>query len=352
MKKISQFLDGVRSKCSALWSKLYVRLIVLALLFIFPHVVPNQYVVYIGVIVMHLGIEILGYNFITGYGNTFTMGQAAFCGLGAYFSVYISMHTSIPVTVCIILGGFFAALCGLIISLPTQKLRITFLSLATMGLNQLLYIIFKNAEPLTGGTYGTKDIPRPVLFGSAMSNNWYFDYTLIFLILSIVVIERILMSKSDRVVLALAVDPTVASAMGVDIRKYRTLMFSIAAFFGGIGGALQAHFINYVHPDTYKPDETMMLIAMMALGGMASIAGSIVGPGIFTVISLYFAQLYDYRTIICGLLLIFTMLYRPSGLMGGKRLPLRKSSLAFIQNREQRSNVPPATAQQSQQQQV
>ena len=236
MKKISQFLDGVRSKCSALWSKLYVRLIVLALLFIFPHVVPNQYVVYIGVIVMHLGIEILGYNFITGY-NTFTMGQAAFCGLGAYFSVYISMHTSIPVTVCIILGGFFAALCGLIISLPTQKLRITFLSLATMGLNQLLYIIFKNAEPLTGGTYGTKDIPRPVLFGSAMSNNWYFDYTLIFLILSIVVIERILMSKSGRVVLALAVDPTVASAMGVDIRKYRTLMFSIAAFFGGIGGA-------------------------------------------------------------------------------------------------------------------
>lgn len=340
MKKISQTMTSLVNTCSLLWDKFYVKIIVLALLFIFPHIVPNQYVVYIGVIVMYLGIEILGYNFITGYGNTFTMGHAAFCGLGAYFSVYVSMHTNIPVTISIILGGFFTALCGFLISLPTQKLRITFLSLATMGLNQLLYIIFKNAEPITGGTYGTKDIPRPSLFGASMSNNWYFDYALIFLILSVIIIKRILVSKSGRVVLALAVDPTVASAMGVDIRKYRTLMFSVAAFFAGIGGALQAHFINYVHPDTYKPDETMMLIAMMALGGMASIAGSIVGPGIFTVVSLYFASLYDYRTIICGLMLILTMIYRPNGLMGGKRLPLRKVSLKYIKKWEQRDKRP------------
>lgn len=331
-QRILSFYKKIVSKVSVILKQPLVKLFLLIIAFLFPFIVSNDYVIYICVVIMITSISILGYNFMTGFSGTFIMSQAAFCGLGAYMSVYAAMHWGIPIIICFIIGALFSSLIGFLLSFPTKRLSSVFLSLATLGFNQLMYIIFQNATNLTGGAYGIKDIPRPVLFGRDINNKEYYILSLIFLIISYFAIKRILLSKTGRVMLAIAVDPMVPASVGVNTGNYRTLAFCVASFFGGLSGALQAHFINYIFANNYKSDETMIQLSMMALGGMASLPGSIVGTAIFNFISYYFAALYNYRLFICGGLLVLTMLFRPQGIMGGKPIGLRKHTKKYLES--------------------
>lgn len=334
MKSIPEIAISMKALLAKVWKLWYVKIALLALAFVFPFVTTNSYLTYICVMIMIYSIAIFGYNFMTGFAGTFIMSQAAFCGLGGYMSAYISMNCGIPVMLSMFLGACFAALCGFLLSLPTQRLQSTFLSLATLGFNQLMYIVYQNATPFTGGAYGIKDIPRPTLFGVRMDNTAYYIMTLIVLIICYILLKNVLASKTGRVMFAIAVDPSLAASMGINPGKYRSLIFTVCSFFGGLAGALQVHFINYTFAKNYTGDETMMMLSMMALGGMSSLSGSIVGPAIFLFISLYFASLYNYRLFICGAMLILTMLFRPNGIMGGKLIAPRKSSLRYISTQD------------------
>lgn len=138
MKSIPEIAMSMKALLAKVWKLWYVKIALLALAFVFPFVTTNSYLTYICVMIMIYSIAIFGYNFMTGFAGTFIMSQAAFCGLGGYMSAYISMNCGIPVMLSMFLGACFAALCGFLLSLPTQRLQSTFLSLATLGFNQLM----------------------------------------------------------------------------------------------------------------------------------------------------------------------------------------------------------------------
>lgn len=325
--RLGAALGGVWNK---LWRRIPFKLLCFAVLFAFPFLVRNQYLTYIAVTIMITSISVFGYNFMTGYAGTFILCSAAFNGIGAYAAVDLAMKLGVPIILSIFLGAAVSSVCGFLLSLPTQKLRATFLSLTTMAFNMMMFIVYKNLTPITGGAYGIKDIPRPVLFGHTMDNKLFYLFTLLIFIAMYILLSNILRSKTGRVMFAIGVDPTVAAAMGVNVGRYRTLIFCVAAFCCGLSGALSAFFINYIYANNFSADVTMMQLSMMALGGMASMAGSVIGPAIFTTVSLYFASLYNYRMFICGAMLILIMLYRPQGIAGGRPIGLRKKSAAFL----------------------
>lgn len=252
-------------------------------------------------------------NLITGFTGQFSLGHAGFMSIGAYVCAIIT--TNNPTTAGfiggIVAGAVAAALIGAIVGLPTLRLRGDYLAIATLGMAEIIKIIFLNLK-ITNGAAGLQGIPQFVNW------TWMFAFT----VGTVVIIANFLKSSHGRACISIREDEIAAESMGVNTTKYKVISFTLGAFFAGVAGGIYASYFYFLKPDMFGFLKSVDVLVIVVLGGLGSISGSIIAAVLLAIISTLLQSFSDERMIIYALLLIILMLFRPQGLMGSKEISL------------------------------
>lgn len=246
-------------------------------------------------------------NLINGFTGQFSIGHAGFMAVGAYGSALLSIHLGWPFLIVLLLGALMAAFLGVLIGLPTLRLRGDYLAIATLGFGEIIRVILLNLH-ITGGPRGLGGIPPETNFFWAEA----------FAILTIIIIANIINSSHGRALIAIREDEIAAEAMGIDTTRYKVLAFSIGAAFAGIAGGLFAHYQMFIDPRSFTFMRSIEILVMLVLGGMGSITGSIIAALVLTVLPEALRGIAEYRMVAYSALLVILMLIRPQGLFGTK----------------------------------
>lgn len=248
-------------------------------------------------------------NLITGFTGQLTLGHAGFMAVGAYTAAVLTAKMGLPFIVGILGGGLASALMGLLIGLPTLRLKGDYLAIATLGMGEVIRVVFLNTK-YVGGAAG--------FFGIQRYTNWTWIFFLS--VISVLVIRNLLWSSYGRAMISIRENEVAAEIMGVDITRYKVLAFVVGAFFAGLAGALYAHYFYFIQPQTFGFMKSIEYLVMVVLGGLGSLTGSILAAVLLTVINVLLQQYSAVRMILYALLLIGIMLFKPDGLMGSKEL--------------------------------
>ncbi len=293
-----------------------IGILILWLTGVLLEIVWNEYYVRI---VVNIGIAIIlstSLNLINGCAGQFSLGHAGFMGIGAYTSA--AMTTLIPypffqshfgVGSATVVGGLAAAVAGYLVGLPSLRLKGDYLAIVTLGFGEIIRIFFLNVQAL-GGARGIPGIP-------SLSN---FFWVYVWVVITVIVLFRLNHSSVGRAILALRENEIAAEAMGINVARYKVVAFVISSFFGGIAGALFAHFQGFIDPNSFNFNRSVETVIMVVMGGMGSLSGSIIGATIVTLLPELLRIFEQYRMVIFSALLVSVMLLRPKGLLGRKEI--------------------------------
>jgi branched-chain amino acid transport system permease protein len=263
----------------------------------------------------------LSLNLVTGYTGQFCLGWAAFYAVGAYTSALLTMKLKLTFWLAMPLGGLMAMVFGVLLGIPTMRLRDIYLAITTLGFGEIIRLVALNWESLTRGSMGLPGIPSPAIGSYEFTSNIPYYYLILALVLfTVFAIRRIIDSRVGRALIAIREDELAAKAMGIDTTAYKILAFAVGAFFAGLAGSFYAHYTSFIDPHTFSFIESIIILAMVVLGGMGSIYGSIAGAILLTIIPEVFRGASEYRLIIFGLIMMAVMLIRPQGIFGKGRV--------------------------------
>jgi branched-chain amino acid transport system permease protein len=223
------------------------------------------------------GIAALGLNILVGFTGQISIGHAAFFLLGAYTSAYINNTTPIPVFFAIPLAGFVTAVVGLVFGLPAARLKGLYLVIATLAAQYILIDFFSRAEWFSGGSVPASANPFSLFGYTLRGDKQYFYVVLAYLLVSYILVTNLMRSRDGRALVAVRDHYLSAEIMGINLTKYRTLSFGLAAFFAGIAGALYAHYQLVVSNEGFGIERSILFLAMIIIGGIGSISGTLMG---------------------------------------------------------------------------
>ena len=223
------------------------------------------------------GIAALGLNIVVGFTGQISIGHAAFFGFGAFTSAYLSNRFAIPVFFCIPLAGVVTAAVGLIFGLPAARLKGLYLAIATLAAQYILLDFFARAEWFTGGSVPASAEPFSIFGYSLRGDRKYFYVVLAYVIVCYLLVTNLIRSRDGRALVAVRDHYLSAEIMGINLTKYRTLSFGLAAFFAGVGGALYAHYNQVVSNEGFGIDRSIIFLAMVIIGGIGSVMGTLMG---------------------------------------------------------------------------
>ncbi len=268
----------------------------------------------------------LGQNIITGYGGMLSLTQAGFFAIGSYATAILATRFGWSFWATLPVAALLSAFFGLLIGLPTLRLKGDYLAIATLGFGEIVRNVLNNWDSLTNGPMGIQRIPMPNLFSFTI--NPYKKYAFLFMLIITVLIayllfQRLARSRMGRALTAVREDEIAAQSMGINITKYKVYAFILGASVAGIAGSFQAVFTLSVTPGTYTFMVSIMVLCMVVLGGMGNFKASILGAFIIQLIS-YLPQLTglssvippQFKQILFGLILVVMMIWRPQGLLG------------------------------------
>ncbi|MCX7845840.1 MAG: branched-chain amino acid ABC transporter permease [Dictyoglomaceae bacterium] len=281
-------------------------------------------------------------NLINGFAGQFSIGHAGFMAVGGYFSSALSVYQgekfisllnflplnfaqSIVFFIFLLLGGLISAILGLIVGIPTLRLKGDYLAIATLGFGEIVRVVILNLD-IVGGPRGFPGIPQRT----------DLSWVILWFIICLLVIRNLIISSHGRAIISIREDEIASETMGINTTFYKVLAFVIGAFFAGIAGGLFAHYLMMLHPSSFTFFRSVEILLMIVLGGMGSITGSILGAFILTVLPEALRGFTYLRLVIYSIILIGIMLLRPQGIMGGKEFSFSffKKIYARVNNNE------------------
>ena len=266
-------------------------------------------------------ISAMGLNLLVGNGGQISVGHAGFLTVGCYTVAILTTKVGLPFFLVLPLAGVVTALIGLIIGLPAVRLKGHFLAVATLGFGISIPQIALNWNTLTGG-YSGLAISRP----DWLSSNLTFFYLIIAILVLITwLIHNILKSTLGRAFVAIRDSEVAAQSTGINLSFYKTVMFMISAFFTGIAGGIYGFWFGYVSPNDFTITTSFLLLAMIVVGGLATIPGAIIGAVIFTILPELTRSFVGLNNIITGIAVVLSILFLPKGLVYIFELFKRKS---------------------------
>lgn len=300
-------------------------------LLLVPHLIASTYYMHIINLSGISIVAVLGLNFVVGYAGQLSLGHAALCSVGAYTSALLTVRVGLSFWLAFPLAGLVSLAFGLILGLPTLRLKDHYLAVATIGFAEILRTVLVNWQSLTGGPNGIPNVPAPRIGTIALSNGFRYYY----LILAVVVITayvsiRVRSSKVGRALLAIKNNELAAKAMGIDSHYYKVLAFALSAFFGGLSGALYAHLVGFIDPQYAAFLESVKYLCMLFIGGSGSVLGVTLGAVLLTWLPEWLRVLKLYYMAVYGIGLIFLMIFMPEGIAGVLQ---RVSGLSFLGRR-------------------
>jgi branched-chain amino acid transport system permease protein len=268
-------------------------------------------------IIIYIGINIIlasSLNLINGFAGQFSLGHAGFMAIGAYTSSIItaSLHLEggslLNYTIfagALIAGGLMASFFGLLVGIPSLRLKGDYLAITTLGFGEIIRVIIQNMDFL-GAARGFSGVPKLA--------NFFWVYAVVAIL--IFFLHNLIKSTYGKGFLAVRDDEIAAEATGISATRLKVVAFVTGAFFAGIAGGLYAHFITYINPSQFGFLRSFEIVVMVVVGGMGSIPGVILAAILLTVLPEALRAIAQYRMVIYALLLIIIMLVRPQGLFG------------------------------------
>lgn len=301
----------------------YLGLAVLGLIVNFGF---NAYVQLIILFILVNCLLSMSLNLVNGYTGQFSLGHAGFMAIGAYFTAFTSSKVHflpdslqlIEFFVFIFGAGLTAALAGLIVGLPSLRLKGDYLAIVTLGFGEIIRVALLNMDFL-GGPRGYSGIPS---FGPFIVS---FLFASVWILICFFTIWRIMHSSHGRGFLSVREDEIAAEAMGINTTEMKVKAFVLSSFFAGVAGGLFAHFTAFISPSSFTFLQSVNAVIMVVLGGMGSMTGAIVAAILITALPEALRPLQDLtgidlRMVIYSLALILMMILRPQGLFGGFEL--------------------------------
>jgi len=295
-------------------------LIYAALVLVFaglPAVVGNN--AYLMLILCLSGIFVIasvGLDLLFGYSGQISIGQAAFYAVGAYTSAILTTKLGVSVWLGMLAGGVLATIFAALVAIPICKLVHMFLALVTIGIGELTHQAIINLPDLTGSFTGVRAIPMPRIGAYVFNVSSYYYIVLAVVVLSLLVKQRIVDSRVGRAFIAIRENTDAANAMGINVRYYKVVAFACSAAFTGIAGALYAHYIGFISPETFTLDQSVLFLTAVLCGGMGTFAGPIIGAIVITVINEAIQVLGSYQMLVYGIFIVVAVIYVPEGLVG------------------------------------
>ncbi|MEK3977625.1 branched-chain amino acid ABC transporter permease [Psychrobacillus sp. FSL K6-2836] len=243
-------------------------------------------------------------HLVIGITGQFSIGHAGFLAIGAYVSAIITMKLDLPFILAILVGGLVAALAGLIVGIPSLRLKGDYLAIATLGFAEIIRIVFLNIDYVGGAA------------GMQVSHLTTWTYSFVCLLITVIVIVNFTNSRHGIAAISVRENEIAADAMGINTTYYKVAAFAIGSFFAGVAGALFSHNFYIIQPGQFGFLKSFDILIFVVLGGLGSLSGAILSAILLTVVSTYLQGYPETRMIIYSLVLILVMLYRPKGLMG------------------------------------
>ncbi|HWB05705.1 MAG TPA: branched-chain amino acid ABC transporter permease [Verrucomicrobiales bacterium] len=274
----------------------------------------NRYYLGIGIDVGIAIIMAVSLNLINGYTGQFSLGHAGFMAVGGYTAGKLSLVISASgeATWCfplaLMAGGLMAAAAGLLVGIPSLRLKGDYLAIVTLGFGEIIRVIFQNMDSV-GAASGLKGIPKYATLG------WTFALAAI----TVYVITSLVKSTYGRGFIAVHDDEVAAESMGINTTRYKVTAFVVGAFFAGIAGGLYAHHKQFLSPTGFDWVRSIDFVVMVILGGMGRTLGVIAAAIILTLSPEVLRGVSEYRMIVYALLIILLMLLRPQGLFTFER---------------------------------
>ena len=276
----------------------------------------KSYGVYLMTLLCVYLMAIFGLNLIVGYAGQMSIGQAAFYGIGAYIAGLLMTKMGISFWAVLPLAALTCFVVGLALGFPALRVQHHYLAFATLGFNVLVFLIMRNEEALTGGTFGVANIPRPTLFGLSLDGAlpfFYFSYVSVILLAA--VLWWLLRSPWGRAFAALRDNPIRAESTGVNITAYTLLAFAIGAACAGIGGVYLASLVNFIEPGQFHLSVSLMMLLAVIVGGSGRFFGPVLGAVIVILLPEWLRFLQDWYLAIFGFAVIVMMVFLPGGLL-------------------------------------
>jgi branched-chain amino acid transport system permease protein len=299
----------------------FAPIVLVVALALVPVALPGHFWTYIFTVTLIYAILALGQNVITGWCGMLTLGQAAFLGVGAYTSAILVMRLGVPWPLAFLASGIVSAAIGALLAIPCLRVRSDFLSLVTIAFNQIFFVIANNWMDVTRGPMGIPAVPHMNLFGldlrTPASQFWLILAVTVIIFLGV---SRLTSGPIGRAWAMIRDDEVAAQALGVHVRYYKVLAFAVGCFICGLAGSLYTHYLRLVSPDMFNLDQSLLMMQMAILGGLASVPGSALGAFLMVLIPEALRStepwLITLRPGIAGAILVALMIWRPNGLLG------------------------------------
>lgn len=272
-------------------------------------------------IIMIAGINIIlasSLNLATGYLGQLTLGHAGFMSVGAYVSALCSIHLELPFIASLLMGAIIAAIIGVIIGIPTLRLKGDYLCIITLAFNEIIRVIMVNLS-ITNGSKGLVGIPRSTNFAIV-----FFSAAV-----TVFVIYSTVKSRHGRAIISIREDETASELSGIPTTYYKILAFAISAFFAGLAGGLYAHYITVISPKVFDYNKSVEILVIVVLGGMGNWKGSIIAAIVMTILPEYLRAFSQYRMLLYAAILIISMILKEKNIF--KTI---KNYIPFLKDKE------------------
>ncbi len=301
----------------------------------------NLYSAYYQFVLVLIGINIIltvSLNLINGYMGEFSVGHAAFMGVGAYVSSIFTVAllteskafgpallspgwSLIIFPLGVIIGGIAAALFSLLVAIPSFRTRGDYLAIITLAVNFIFKSVIENID-LIGGPRGFMGMGKVTsAMQSVVNLPWVMIWTFIAALATIYIIRNYVTSILGKGTVAIREDEIAAMLMTVNTQRLKIITFMLGCGLAGVAGALHGHTLSYINPSSYFLLQSTIMLVMVYLGGMGSLSGSVISAVGFTILLEVLRPLELYRWVAIPVILILLMLFRPTGIMGNKELP-------------------------------
>ncbi len=277
---------------------------------------PNNYYAQLLCNIATYGIVVTGLDLCFGYSGQISFGHAAFYCIGSYTAALLSTDLGWNSMLSFVLATVVSACFGLMLSYPASKVQKHFLSLMTISFGWVVYTFVGAARGLTHGYQGTNVVPLQCFGAELRSMQALFVFALLLLLLTLAMKRNIINSRVGRAFQAIRLNAYAANGMGINVRKYKMMAFTLSAALAGMSGALFAFNVRYVNPESFTSTLSTLLMTMLLFGGIRSYAGPIIGAVILIFIQDWLQFLGNAQALVYGVLIIMVLFFMPNGIAG------------------------------------
>lgn len=260
----------------------------------------------------------IGLSLLMGYAGQISLGHAAFYGIGAYVSGFLTSRYGLNPWFGMLTGAVVAAAVAVVVGAPSLKLKGHYLAMATLAFGIIVNIVFREEMQWTGGPDGMVRIPGLDIFGYRLNSvTKYYYLVWAFVLAAFVFTINLIQSPAGRALRAIHASEPASSAMGIDISHYKVTVFAFSAVLASLAGSLYAHYMNFINPSTFDLFFSIKLVIMIALGGMYSIWGAVIGAVLIAFLSFEWLHFFEeFEIVVYGAILLLVTIFLPEGLVG------------------------------------